>query len=162
MQDSFREIPIADLCTRVTSGSTPLRSRAEFYDGGTIDWFKTGELNDWYLESSAERVTSLALASTSLKVFPAETVVMARLSSEEALRLDGLPSIIVDGLQDQLAASQALNRSFSSASLSTQNSNDEPSALVRFSGAVGRCGPITVVPSLKISSSSIADLRAGP
>ena len=77
MQAAFNEIPIAELCTRVTSGSTPLRGRSDYYDGGTIDWFKTGELNDWFVESSAEKVTPVALQDTSLKLFPSETVLMA-------------------------------------------------------------------------------------
>jgi type I restriction enzyme S subunit len=74
---TFNEIPIESLCTRVTSGSTPLRSRPEYYEKGTIDWFKTGELNDWFIESSNEKVTPLALQETALKIFPAGTVLMA-------------------------------------------------------------------------------------
>ena len=77
MQTSFKEIPIEALCTRVTSGSTPLRSRSDYYENGTIDWFKTGELNDWFIESSTEKITQLALQETSVKVFPAGTVLIA-------------------------------------------------------------------------------------
>lgn len=77
MELSYHEIPIEALCTRVTSGSTPLRSRTDYYKNGTIDWFKTGELNDWFVESSFEKVTPLALQETSLKIFPAGTVLMA-------------------------------------------------------------------------------------
>ena len=73
----FREVAIDALCARVTSGGTPLRSRRDFYDGGTVDWFKTGELNDWYLDSSAERITTVALEKTSAKLFPANTVLVA-------------------------------------------------------------------------------------
>lgn len=77
MQITFKEIPIEALCTRVTSGSTPLRSRSDYYENGTIDWFKTGELNDWFVESSSEKITQLALQETSVKVFPAGTVLIA-------------------------------------------------------------------------------------
>ena len=73
----FREVQIEHLCSKVTSGSTPLRSRADFYDGGTIDWYKTGELKDWYLEPADERITERALKETSVKLFPANTVLMA-------------------------------------------------------------------------------------
>jgi hypothetical protein len=44
-------------------------------------------------------------------------------------------------------ASQALKRSFSSASMSTQNSKSLTSALPRLAAAVGICGPISVLPS---------------
>jgi hypothetical protein len=74
---SFGDIPIDALCERVTAGSTPLRSRADFYDGGTIDWYKTGELEDWYLRPAEERTTERALKETSANLFPADTVLMA-------------------------------------------------------------------------------------
>jgi type I restriction enzyme, S subunit len=74
---AFLDVAIEALCARVTSGGTPLRSRRDFYDGGTVDWFKTGELNDWYLDRSAERITTAALDKTSAKLFPANTVLMA-------------------------------------------------------------------------------------
>ncbi len=73
----FSEIPIEKLCTKVTSGLTPLRSRSNFYENGTIDWYKTGELNDWYLEPAKERITDSAFKETSIKLFPTDTVLMA-------------------------------------------------------------------------------------
>lgn len=73
----FREVPIEQLCKRVTTGATPLRGRADYYEGGTVDWYKTGELNDWYLAPAEERITEKALKETSAKLFPAETILMA-------------------------------------------------------------------------------------
>ncbi|MCU0662781.1 MAG: restriction endonuclease subunit S [Myxococcota bacterium] len=68
---------IEDLCEKVTSGATPLRSKVEFYDGGTISWFKTGELRDGWLDRADECITPLAIEQTSTKIFPANTVLMA-------------------------------------------------------------------------------------
>ncbi len=77
MANVFQEIPIEQLCSKVTTGATPLRSRSDFYAGGTTDWYKTGELKDWYLEPAEERITEKALEETSVKLFPANTVLMA-------------------------------------------------------------------------------------
>ena len=77
MSTVFREIPIEELCTKVTSGLTPLRSRSDFYENGTIDWYKTGELNDWYLEPAKERISDRVFKETSIKLFPTDTVLMA-------------------------------------------------------------------------------------
>lgn len=77
MTTSFQEIPIEHLCSKVTTGATPLRSRSDFYAGGTTDWYKTGELKDWYLDPAEERITEKALDETSVKLFPANTVLMA-------------------------------------------------------------------------------------
>ncbi|HWB86343.1 MAG TPA: restriction endonuclease subunit S [Bryobacteraceae bacterium] len=68
---------IESLCTRITSGGTPLRSNRRFYDGGTIPWVKTGELKDWYIEDTDEKITEEAIAQSSAKVFPRQTVLMA-------------------------------------------------------------------------------------
>jgi type I restriction enzyme S subunit len=77
MTSAFRDISIEQLCTKVTTGATPLRSRNDYYEAGTIDWYKTGELKDWYLGPAAERITEKALEETSAKLFPADTVLMA-------------------------------------------------------------------------------------
>ncbi|MEP1024865.1 MAG: restriction endonuclease subunit S [Crocinitomicaceae bacterium] len=50
------------------AGSTPLRSRPEFY-GGKINWFKSGELNHGVMDyESEEKITDLALSKTSVKL----------------------------------------------------------------------------------------------
>jgi len=68
---------VESVCTRVTTGGTPSRRRPEFFENGTIPWFKTGELKDQLLLDSDEHITEEALESSSAKVFPANTVLMA-------------------------------------------------------------------------------------
>lgn len=68
---------IDSLCQKVASGGTPLRSNPDFYQNGTIRWFKTKELNDGYLDDSKEKITPLAIEKTSAKLFPPNTVLMA-------------------------------------------------------------------------------------
>ncbi len=88
----FKETPIESLCIRVTSGATPLRSRADFYDKGTIDWYKTGELRDWYLEKAEEAITEVALRETSVKLFPTNTVLMAMYGDGKTITTMGILS----------------------------------------------------------------------
>ena len=59
-------------------------------------------------------------------------------------------------------SSQALNCSLSSVSRSAQNSRLENSAVLMFSGSVGRFGPICVLPSWYMPTSGAEDLRGGP
>ena len=68
---------IENLCSRVTSGATPLRSNAEYYDAGTIPWIRTQELKDGIIRESAQKITPAALKETSAKLFPVDTVLMA-------------------------------------------------------------------------------------
>ncbi len=62
---------------RVGSGATPLRSRQDYYDGGTIPWVTSGQLNDPYVSRPAAFVTEKALRETALKLWPRETLLVA-------------------------------------------------------------------------------------
>ena len=53
------------------------RNNREFYEGGTINWFKTGELVTKYLYNSEEKITEKALKASSAKLFPKETLLVA-------------------------------------------------------------------------------------
>jgi type I restriction enzyme S subunit len=75
--DGWREMQIEELCERVTSGGTPSRQRPEFYENGVFSWFKTKELKDCALYDSEERITQDALDSSSAKLFPPNTILMA-------------------------------------------------------------------------------------
>lgn len=70
------ERPIHQL-TSVTSGGTPLRSRSEYYEDGTIAWIKTGELRDNLVTEANEHITTLGLDNSSAKVFPVGTLLIA-------------------------------------------------------------------------------------
>lgn len=58
------------------SGGTPSRSKPELY-GGTIPWFKTGELGPKEIFNSEETITHDALKASSAKLFPQGSVVVA-------------------------------------------------------------------------------------
>ena len=68
---------IDDVCSRVTSGGTPSRRNTSFYEGGPWPWLKTQELQDGWLDDSEEHITDHAVASSSAKVLPENTILMA-------------------------------------------------------------------------------------
>jgi type I restriction enzyme, S subunit len=59
-----------------SSGGTPSRKYPEYY-GGSIPWVKTGDLQDGYIESTEEFLTDIGLRSSSAKIFPAGTLLLA-------------------------------------------------------------------------------------
>lgn len=61
---------IDDICSTVTNGGTPSRSKTEYWDQGTIPWFKTGEFHDGFLLQPSERITNAALIGSSVKLLP--------------------------------------------------------------------------------------------
>lgn len=67
---------IEQVCQRVLSGGTPSRKNQAFY-AGEIPWVKTKELKDCRLFSAEEHITPEAVAASSAKLFPVNTVLMA-------------------------------------------------------------------------------------
>ena len=68
---------IEDVCVRVTSGGTPSRRNPSYYEGGGWPWLKTQELRDGWLDDSEEHITEHAVASSSARILPENTVLMA-------------------------------------------------------------------------------------
>ena len=65
-------VTLADIA-QISSGSTPLRSNAEFFDGGTIPWVKTTDLNNALISQTEECITPKARA----RVNPVGSVLVA-------------------------------------------------------------------------------------
>ena len=61
----------------VGSGTTPSRDNAAFFAGGAIPWVTSGETGRLFIAATAQHVTELALAQTSLKVYPVGTLIVA-------------------------------------------------------------------------------------
>lgn len=59
-----------------SSGGTPSRKHPEYYSGD-IPWVKTGELNNTYIYDTSEKITKDAIAQSSAKVLPVNTVLLA-------------------------------------------------------------------------------------
>ncbi|GHV85993.1 type I restriction endonuclease subunit S [Spirochaetia bacterium] len=59
------------------AGATPPRDNPAFYQNGKIPWLKTGDLNDGYITDIPEKITSLALEKTSVRLNPIGSVLIA-------------------------------------------------------------------------------------
>jgi type I restriction enzyme S subunit len=61
-----------------SSGTTPARANYDrYYKNGTLNWVKTLDLNNSELSETEEQVTEAALEETSLRCYPAGTVLIA-------------------------------------------------------------------------------------
>lgn len=77
MRTVAASVALQDLCLRVTSGGTPSRSVAEYFDGGTIPWMKTGEVKQRFVYSTEEHITERGLENSSAKIIPPNSIVIA-------------------------------------------------------------------------------------
>ena len=73
----WRRATIGSACAKFTSGGTPSRKRPDFYQDGVVPWVKTKELLDVVLQGAEEWITEEAIASSSAKRLPINTVLMA-------------------------------------------------------------------------------------
>lgn len=100
MSSTGKRVPLETLCLKISSGGTPSRKNQGFWTDGTISWYKTGELNDWYLDDSEEKITEDALAQSSAKLFPENTILMAMYGDGKTITTLGL-------LREKAATNQA-------------------------------------------------------
>jgi type I restriction enzyme S subunit len=75
------------VCSRMNSGNTPSRGNSDYWEPGSVDWYKTKELWDGYLFESEERVSDLAVADKKTRVFEPGTILMAIYGSPTVGRL---------------------------------------------------------------------------
>ena len=59
------------------AGATPSRRDRSYYEGGTIPWLKTGDLNDGNITDIPEFITKKAVAETSVQLNPVGSVLIA-------------------------------------------------------------------------------------
>ena len=78
---------ISDVCTLITSGSTPSRNKNSYWEDGTIRWVKTKELLDSWILDTEEYITQEGYNNSSTKLFPANTILMAIYASPTLGRL---------------------------------------------------------------------------
>lgn len=71
------------------SGGTPLASRKEFY-GGNVPWLIIEDLNDGWVRSASKSLTALGLESSSAKVVPPGTLLIAMYGSIGKLGIAGI------------------------------------------------------------------------
>jgi len=72
---SWLWVRLGNICHTATGG-TPSRKVSSFYCGN-IPWLKSGELNDGIIYDSEEKITEIALNSSSAKIFPRGTILIA-------------------------------------------------------------------------------------
>ena len=67
---------LGEIC-KTSSGGTPSKSHSEYYEGGSIPWLRSGEVNKMYILNTELFITEEGLENSSAKWFPENTVVIA-------------------------------------------------------------------------------------
>ena len=76
-RDQWTQLKLNDLCVHITSGGTPSRRVPTYYIDGVHPWVKTQELADTWINNTEEHITAEAIAQSSAKILPKNTVLVA-------------------------------------------------------------------------------------
>jgi len=76
MREGWTWKPLGEVC-KTGSGGTPLSSRKEFYEGGTIPWLVSGEVAQGNVREAKNFITAAGLENSAAKLFPRDTVLVA-------------------------------------------------------------------------------------
>ncbi len=72
----IKQVKVSDFAEVITGG-TPSTTVDEYWDGGTIPWLNSGELNKKYIYDANNFITEVGLKRSSTRLMPAETVLIA-------------------------------------------------------------------------------------
>ena len=73
----WKEVRLGELCYKVCSGGTPKSTNATYYDGGTIPWLNTKEINYNRIYSTESYITEEGLNNSSAKWIDENAVIVA-------------------------------------------------------------------------------------
>ena len=90
--EGWEKKAINDICTHISSGSTPSRRNKSYWEDGTIKWVKTKELLDGWIFDTEEYITDDGLKNSSTKIYPVNSILMAIYASPTLGRLGILAS----------------------------------------------------------------------
>ena len=72
------------------SGGTPKATEQAFYENGSIPWLVIGDLNDGIVTEAESKITPLGLQSSSAKMIPIGTLLVAMYGSIGKLGITGI------------------------------------------------------------------------
>lgn len=85
----------------IVSGGTPLRTNAEFWDGGIIPWIKIGDIKGKYVSDADEHITQAGLEESSAKMLSKGTIlytIFATLGEVGILTIDACTNQAIAGI----------------------------------------------------------------
>ena len=74
---SWQQNPLGDLLANIRTGSTPLTSKAEYFDDGSVDWFTPADVGDVkILQKSSRKISELGISKGEAKLFPKNSLLL--------------------------------------------------------------------------------------
>lgn len=99
--------PCIGYLSSISSGGTPDRNVPYYWENGSVNWFKTGELQNQPLFESEEKITETAVQNSSAKLFPCNTILVAMYGQGKTRGMSAL--LKTEGTTNQACAGIQVN-----------------------------------------------------
>ncbi|MBP2030666.1 type I restriction enzyme S subunit [Methanohalophilus levihalophilus] len=76
ISDKWKWVRLIDLCD-VGTGSTPLKTQAEYYENGTIPWITSSATSLEFVDNAETHITQKAVEECRLRLYPPGTLIIA-------------------------------------------------------------------------------------
>lgn len=105
--ETWKVYSLGEIAT-IKAGATPPRKDSDrYFVGGSIPWVKTGDLTNGSIFSTEECVTQAAIAETSCRIHPPETVLIAMYGGFQQIGRTGI--LRIEAATNQAISALALN-----------------------------------------------------
>ena len=91
----------------VGTGATPLTSKKEYYENGSIPWITSSALNEFYIKEPNNFVTEKALQETNISLYPKHTILVAMYG--EGKTRGKCSELLIEATTNQAIAALVLN-----------------------------------------------------
>jgi type I restriction enzyme, S subunit len=75
-REKFEQVTLNDIAD-LSMGGTPSTKEKSYWDNGTVNWMKSGDIKGNYIYSIPQKITGLGHKKSNAKMFPKDTVVIA-------------------------------------------------------------------------------------
>ncbi len=92
IKEKWKVVNLADICD-ISVGSTPLRTKKEFWTNGTIPWFTIDDIreNGRIVYDTKQKITDFAFNKSSVKFLPVNTILLCCTASVGEYALTKIP-----------------------------------------------------------------------
>lgn len=104
--DSVPNVRLSDIAT-IGGGGTPRRGDTRYWDAGTIPWVTSGDLAQGVIAAASQFITDDALSETSVRLWPAGTLLVAMYGEGRTRGTVG--ELAIDATTNQACAAVSLN-----------------------------------------------------
>ncbi len=94
LPEGWKIVKLGEIVNDILTGATPLRSKKEYWENGTIPWLTNEELKEGiinYITKTKQKITEKALKETNVKLIPPNSLILSLTASVGKVAINKVP-----------------------------------------------------------------------